>query len=222
MSSEAMILRRKIMSIFFCVAVLSTSESTALAWPTSLNLIPIADTLPSGGTNMGFSTTTTHPSSGGDTLNLIETEFGIGGRFEFGIDPAVGAGSTVLVNGKYRFHDESRLTPAVAAGMQNVATNTGSMPFITACKTFGTARIHFGTIKTSGTFRAMLGVEKHFSRLVAVQSDYMSGAGNWTTIGVVIGAPTGWNLNVAWLIGNSDSSGSGYTIDMEWAGQLRW
>lgn len=208
------------MSVFFCIFLMSTAEGTAWVWPTSLNLIPIADTLPSGGTNMGFSTTTTHPAAGGDTLNLIETEFGIGGQFEFGIDPAVGAGAAILVNGKYRLHNESHLTPAYAIGMQNVANNTSSMLFITACKTLSFARIHFGTIKTSGTFRAMLGIEKHFNSLVALQSDYMSGAGNWASFGIVIGASTGWNLNAAWLIGNSDSSGSGYTIDLEWAGNL--
>lgn len=218
--SKTMIFQRKILHTLLCICALLVCNDAAFAWPTSLNLVPIADTLPSGIANLGFATTRTHPSSGSITENLIETEFGIGGQFEFGIDPAVGAGSSVLVNCKYRFHNESRLTPALAIGLQNVATNTSSMPFLTACKTLSFARVHFGTIITDGTFRAMFGIEKHFNNLLAIQSDYMSGAGNWATFGIVIGAPTGWALNPAWLIGNSDSSGNGYTVDLEWGGQL--
>ncbi|MCE5323583.1 hypothetical protein LLG46_09755 [bacterium] len=209
-----------IFSISFCIGVLLICTDPLFAWPTSLNLIPIADTIPSGGANLGFATTVTYPSSGSDTENLVETEFGIGGQFEFGFDPVVGAGASVLVNGKYRFHDESRFTPAIAIGMQNVATDTSSMPFITARKTLSFARVHFGTIVTGGTFRLMLGIDKHFGRQFTIQSDYMSGSGNWATLGFVAGAPTGWSLNAAWLIGNSDSSGSGYTIDLEWGGGL--
>ncbi|MEN6356694.1 MAG: hypothetical protein ABFD83_06365 [Armatimonadota bacterium] len=220
-SIKAMLLRRKIVSLYFCIAALFASIGAALSSPTGLNLIPTADTLPYGETSLGFSTTATRPRMDGATKeSLFETEFGIGEHFEFGVDRAVGANAATLVNGKYRLYDESRLTPAVAVGMQNIATNTGSMPFIAACKTLSVARVHFGTIKTGGTFRAMLGIEKYLSRLVTIQSDYMSGAGNWTTIGMVIGVPSGWNLNAAWLIGNSDSSGNGYTIDLEWGGQL--
>ncbi|MHB9038817.1 MAG: hypothetical protein ACYC64_19415 [Armatimonadota bacterium] len=205
---------------FACLGIVVAACSSITAEPTTLNLIPIVDTQPAGTVSLDFYNATVWSSTGSAPISLVATEYGIGNKFEMGFDPVLSSGSTVLINGKFRFFDETRLRPAAAIGVQNTGPNLSSQPYIVACKTFTSARLHFGVIGDEGTARAMLGVSRQYGELFTLQSDYMSGSGNWFTLGFVLGGGTGWSLNVAGLVGNSNSSGSGYLIDVKWSGKL--
>jgi hypothetical protein len=213
--------RHLVLRSAICVWLLVAGFTSTDASPTALNVIPIVETVPAGNILLGVATATVRSSIVKTNLNLFETEYGIGDRCEIGVDPVFGEGGGALINGKYRFFDESRFRPAAAIGVQNAGPRFSNQPFIALCKTFQPARLHFGAIGDQGTMRAMFGIEKTYGKSFTLQADYMSGSGNWFSIGFVAGGATGWSLNVAQLIGNSESSGNGYLIDLQWGGKLR-
>ncbi|MCE5313962.1 MAG: hypothetical protein ABFD49_12080 [Armatimonadota bacterium] len=202
------------------LGLIAASYGIVNAEPTTLNLIPTTDTLRAGIGIIGYYNAIVWPADGSVTVNLLETEYGIGGRFEFGADLTLSGDRETLLNFKYRIFDESGHTPAVAVGIQNAGTNLSSQPYVATCKTFPAARLHFGIIDTYGTARAMFGAEKFYGKLFVLQTDYISGSGNWFTLGFVAGGMTGWSVNFAGLVGNSDTSGNGYLLNVQWGATL--
>lgn len=208
-------MRRYLTLVLFFLAF---SMRPAYATSTGLNLIPTADTLPAGIFSLGGQTLNIGSDTEGVSGSAVVTEVGVGNRSEYGIDPIINS-SNVLINGKYRFLEESKYVPAFAVGVQNFNAGLQIQLFIVGYKTFSIARLHFGIISTGSEISGMFGIDKQLSELVIFQTDYTSGPGNAFSIGVNIGRATGWNFNPAWVLGNSNNS-SGYFLDLEWAGRL--
>lgn len=116
-------------------------------------------------------------------VNLLNTEIGIGNRFETGIDFGLSrdADSFVLGNIKYLLYDKR--DKALGLGVYNWGSNIKSSPYITGLRDFGILRLHLGGIRIEGENQWFVGTDRTFGKWTIV-ADYTSGEGNFSSAGL--------------------------------------
>lgn len=128
---------------------------------------------------------------------VVNTEIGIGDRFEMGIDVDATDGEVdhrVLFNAKYVFFKSERYGLATAAGIQNVNAKFTSTPYVAATEEFGATRIHAGVQhEDSSRNNWFVGLDHWINEQWQVMADYTRGKENYLSAGA---AWTGKKLQV--------------------------
>ena len=120
---------------------------------------------------------------------LLNTEFGIGERFEIGIDMNLSrdvSDGRLLLNAKYVLLQSERHQFALAAGIQNMNEGFTPYPFLVATKDWSLFRTHFGVQRESETKRTnwFVGLDRTFDEKWQVMADYTSGEENYASAGL--------------------------------------
>ncbi len=208
------------------VAVMTAglARSPPFASPTGLNIIPTADVLPVGVGNPELATSNVVVPYGDTPSDQAQTQFGVPlaepGSVEVGLDASL-VGNGGWCNVKWRFYKDRGIRSAVAIGIQNVGTHDDPQPYLVGFKHITHRyRLHFGTIKNIHRLRAMFGIDGPIGNITTFMADYISGPGNFSTIGVNLMLPYNLQFNPALLIGNNRRVATGYQICLSWQGKL--
>lgn len=194
------------------LALTLLSASFVFAYPTSLNIIPTADTLPSQAYVIYV-----EGDVGAPTTADLRTQFGFSEDWEVGLDVVrVPTGTAVQVNTKWRLIDERERTPNVSVGVFNVnVANTATMqPYLAVSQDAGDLRWHAGLLING--LRGMLGVEYRASDETSIIADWTMGAGNYATLGVAHEFSDRYCLQAYYALNNT--AGGGNYIGVRLAG----
>ncbi|HEX2948085.1 MAG TPA: hypothetical protein VHV83_00705 [Armatimonadota bacterium] len=117
--------------------------------------------------------------------NIFNSEFGIGNRFEAGVDFDFDedADTNALFNAKYIVYRNSSETSSLALGVNNVGNHLIASPYAVASQDLKLLRCHTGIIDCDGTPQWLFGIDKDVSSQFNLCADYITGADNATTIG---------------------------------------
>ena len=120
---------------------------------------------------------------------VINTELGLGERFEVGLDIDATSGSVdrrVLFNAKYLFVKSDRHGFAVAVGIQNMTQQFTPFPYVVATKDWGVFRTHLGIQRERDDNRNnwFVGVDRTFQQKWQVMADYTAGEQNCSSAGI--------------------------------------
>lgn len=117
---------------------------------------------------------------------IFNTEYGIGGNFEMGIDfnfTNRASDSVVLVNAKYLVYDRSSLK--VAVGFYNLNSEFDYIPYIISSKDLKEFRVNLGFQREyDGKINYIAGLDKTFENGIQVCIDRINGVQNYLSIGV--------------------------------------
>ena len=118
---------------------------------------------------------------------VMNSEIGIGDRFEMGIDADATDGEVehrVLLNAKVVLFRSEKHGFAAAAGIQNVNTKFTSIPYVTTSKAFGALRIHAGLQhEDSSRTNWFLGLDHTLNERWQFMADYTRGKENFLSAG---------------------------------------
>jgi hypothetical protein len=120
---------------------------------------------------------------------VINSEFGIGDRFEVGVDVDATSGAAnrrVLLNAKYVFLQSDRFTFTMAAGTQHGSPGFEPSPYVVATKDWGVLRTHLGVQRnfTENITQWFIGVDRTFDERWQIMADYATGPGSYASAGV--------------------------------------
>jgi hypothetical protein len=171
---------------YLLAALLVSLGVSTWATFTGLTLIPTNDYTGANAWQFGAQTQSTYFH----TDQFVLTEFGIGDRFELGIDYYANTGHAddrAYFNCKYMVFKSDTHKFYVSGGLYNLTANGTSIPFAVATKDFGIFRLHAGAQYEGTTDRAtnfLCGADKIFSNGIQIMADYTHGQQNFTTAGV--------------------------------------
>jgi hypothetical protein len=120
---------------------------------------------------------------------ILNTEIGIGDRFEAGIDVDASSNEVdrrALFNAKCVLLKNDRLRFAVAGGVQNVTSTFTPHPYLVASKEWRALRVHFGVQREAegkGN-HAFFGVDRCFGEHWQVMADHTAGPENYSSAGI--------------------------------------
>jgi len=119
---------------------------------------------------------------------VLNTEFGLGDRFEIGIDVNATsdfADRRVRLNAKYVLFRSEQHKLELAVGTQNMSETFTPFPYVVASKDWGLLRTHAGVQRESESRRTnwFVGVDRTFDERWQVMADYTSGSENYASAG---------------------------------------
>lgn len=168
--------------ILGCLLILAVRGGPAAAIPTSLVIIPTAETVGDRGfkTEMDFFG---QPSELVSDERYFGTEFGWGSRFEGGLnyDFSREPTTTWFIDAKYLI---AAGRAAAAVGLFNVGMHLPPSPYVIGKIQMGTCRLHTGSMLINGSGRLMVGVDTGFNRTWTFMADYTSGPAAQSSAGV--------------------------------------
>jgi len=185
MSGEGKRMLKQIVALATLVTALLSIE--AFACYGGLLVIPTTDTAGDGNFVVDL-----HWEGWGEELRekhtIINTEFGVTDRFEFGIDfnlKARGAGSTPLGNAKYLLVDRGDLGLKIAGGIYNINRDGEMIPYLIVTKDFKYFRVHGGLQREyDGKTSCIAGVDKITDNGWQFCVDRISGEENYLSCGI--------------------------------------
>ena len=148
-----------------------------------LALIPTAETVGSNQYSVTLQTDGTFDKLKADTY-IVNTQFGIGDRFEAGLDYDASAGidTRLFWNAKYILTNFNKDAAAFAIGYTGIAKNQKSAPYITLTNDFKAIRGHIGFIKSDDKYRLFIGADKELSDKFCLMADYTYGDENLSSV----------------------------------------
>jgi hypothetical protein len=146
------------MSKLLClIAALCAATVACQAIPTGLNIIPTANVLGMGDTRVDSESSNTGKLFAPIDSSINGTQFGLLLGFEAGIDRVSSKGT--VYNAKWRFKGEGTITPALAAGVQNIRAGETPQYYLVASKSILLAQGHAGLMRDeNGDTLTLLGV----------------------------------------------------------------
>lgn len=189
-------MRKMFFGIIICVMTLLSIP--AFACYGGLLVIPTTDT--SGDGNFVIDL---HWEGWGDGLKekhtIINTEFGITDRFEFGVDfnlKVRETGSTPLFNAKYLLVDREDWGFRLAGGIYNLNQEGEMIPYLIATKDFKYFRVHGGLQREyDGKTHCIIGLDKITGNGWQFCVDKISGDDNYLSCGI------GWANDLVGFMG---------------------
>ncbi len=119
---------------------------------------------------------------------ILNTEFGIGDRFEFGFDfnlTETDNEHSVMFNAKILFYETKDSSFKLAGGIYNSNSNFDTIPYIVASKDFKFFRTHFGFQREyGGSVNYILGVDKITENGFQICVDKIRGEENYLSFGI--------------------------------------
>jgi len=126
---------------------------------------------------------------------LLNTEIGIGRRFEAGVDFDLSkdAPTGLLLNAKWLVAEGGERKPAVALGICNVGRHVVSSPYVVGTQQLGARlRGHAGVIGVEGDSHPFVGLDSEIAPGVVAMADYTEGSDSFSSLGV------GWEMGGPW------------------------
>ena len=150
-----------------------------------LTIIPTADVVGASQYSLDLQSDGSLPVPRAD-LYLLNTEIGIGDRFETGIDFDLSedADPRVLFNAKYVLARDAGCTRALAVGISNLAEGVKSVPYVAGTAGLQAFRLHLGMLHQEGQDRWFAGVDRDLTEKVNLCVDYTNGDENYSSVGV--------------------------------------
>ena len=173
----------------FAVLAMALLQSAALACYSGLVLIPTTDVTGNLQCSLDLQWQGYSRVLKTDQL-VINTEVGLGDRFEAGVDVDASPGHVerrVLLNGKYVFLKNGRFGFSAALGVQNMDSRFSPHPYAVCTKAWGAFRAHLGVLREQdgrgnhGFFGADWTVAERWQFM----ADHTAGPGNFSSAGVV-------------------------------------
>lgn len=120
--------------------------------------------------------------------SILNTEFGIGDRFEFGFDfnlTETDSDHSVMFNAKYLFLETKDSSFKIACGLYNTNSNFDNIPYLVATKDFKFLRTHFGFQREyGGSVNYILGIDKITESGFQYCVDKIGGEENYLSVGI--------------------------------------
>lgn len=196
-----------------------TVISPAGAAPNGLTQIPIAKVFGDGVAS--FSVARAVQSSQTTTYTA---QYGVGNVLEFGVDyqAAPPDQKTLLGNLKYLVAHRPGRLPDIAFGMTNVATGQKAAPYAVATTQPRATGVSLGLIRPSGSgWEGMGGISYNLTPTVEIVGDYIGGAQNYGTLGVIASLTKTVSLNVAYAQPNGAGNPRGYVLNLSYTFHLK-
>jgi hypothetical protein len=194
--------------------------SRALAYPTSLNLMPVADSLEAGTLRLEVELDGDPTPFATGTGWQVYTQYGITDRLEVGLDVVdVNLGSRCQLNAKWVVAPESNEMPALAVGL--LEANHGAVSsdwYVVLSKDVSPVRVHAGAL-SDDSLRGMLGAEYWFGEDTGVAADWATGPGAYHSLGVYQHLGGGLWGTLYYGRGNTSSDGGFVGLNVLWEGQ---
>lgn len=157
----------------------------AVAYPGSVNLIPCCDFVGPGSVRIAYESDGIKQPFGKDYMEYLYTQFGIGERFECGVDFCDFGGITdKQYNAKYLLSVDNGRMPSVALGAMNVGKLTKSSFYLVGCKDLSALRLHLGCQTSGGDTWVLIGADRAISKSLTLLADFQSGPGRCHTLGL--------------------------------------
>lgn len=187
------------------VGLLLITVTPALAELSSLIVIPTADVTGEGRYRIDGQVLASISSSG-RTAWTLNNEFGIGDRFEAGVDFDLTPGDKTLFmpNFKYTFPVGGQPKTRVALGYWDPEGIMGPYPFTVATRDFGIARLHLGLVRGEYEFRWLAGTDRTIGNRLTLMADYTNGWESAWSVGGLLEFGSRWGLLVGVIFPNSD------------------
>jgi len=210
--------------VLFCIALglLTAMTTPSMAAYGGLILIPTADTTGKDeySVSLGNQGPTHAPNLDSRYLN---TEIGIGDRFETGIDfdLSKGGDTAAATNFKYAFLTDPKLGLFMAAGIGSVDEGVKPQPFLVATQCLRLGRIHFGGIRTEQRNRWFVGADTSFSDKWTFMADYTGGDENGSSLGINYQVNDNFGVCVGFERPHADDGERSYVIEFVFGGSFR-
>jgi len=193
---------------------------SASAYPTSLNVIPVADSMDAGTLRIeveldGHAT----PFAAGAGLQIY-SQYGVTDRLEVGFDVAdLNLDSEWQWNAKWQVTPESGDMPALAIGRLD-ASHRGLLDnwYAVLSKDVACLRLHAGALE-DGALRGMLGAEYWPTDRTGVAADWTTGLGGYYSLGVYRNLGGGLWGTLYYARGNAPGDGAFAGLNVMWEGQ---
>lgn len=194
------------MRILVAIVMFVGIASRALACYSGLTLIPTAETVGPGVLSIEEQVDTSASPIRTES-HIINTQFGIGERFEAGVDFDLSddVNARTLVNAKYVLVPHNGRALAFATGVYNINSSFRSIPYLTCCTHVRRADMHFGVMRTDSRNRWFAGLHRPLFGSVCLMADHISGEENASALGLECDLGDRYGL----LIGKQYPNGSG-------------
>lgn len=165
--------------------LLAMIVSPAWSCYSGLTVIPTTDVVGAGQYSLDLQTDGSLPVPRAD-FYLLNTEFGIGDRFEAGVDFDLSedADPRVLFNAKYVLAQNADNTRVLAVGISSLADGVKSVPYVTGMADLRAFRLHLGMLHQEGMDRWFAGVDRELTDKLYACVDYTNGDENYSSVGV--------------------------------------
>jgi hypothetical protein len=156
----------------------------ALAFPTSLNVMPTADLVESGSLRLEVENDGYSRLFASGCESYLLTQVGISPRLEAGLDFYHYNGKTEpALNAKYLLSAEGRY-PQAAIGVLDVCRGLKPFWYLALARDVGPVRLHAGAARSGSSHSALLGAELEVGRGLYLLSDWRSGPEGYATAGI--------------------------------------
>lgn len=164
--------------------VLLLSALPCFATYGGLVMIPTADVVGDGGYSIEWQIDGDLSELSTET-RFLNTQFGIGDRFEAGIDFdfSSGADNDVLLNAKYVFGELGEGNVLLATGVHSVERDSKSVAYLVATGHYNGSRVHLGGHRRNGGNHWFAGIDRAISDRWTLMADYTSGREDYATAG---------------------------------------
>jgi len=149
--------------------------------------------------------------------NLLETQFSLNPRLEAGIDLDMNgtSKSRFLGNLKYVICTAEQGRCALALGGFTLTSQLDDVPYVIATRDFGGFTLHVGGAELDEAHPWwLLGADSGISNKVVWMADYISGEGNYSSVGVQYNFSNRFNVQWAVLFPNSSGFGTRFSLQI--------
>lgn len=174
----------KILIIILLILLIATINLPSFACYSGLSTIPTADTVGKDQYSLEFDYGGIIAKFNPNTY-LINSEIGIGDKFEIGLDFDASADveHRYFMNGKYILGNFNKDSGAYGIGAFNIGKGLNPITYFTAYNDFEVLRLHGGYIHIDGDNTWFVGVDKELNDKWCLMADYTAGADNNSAIG---------------------------------------
>ena len=199
----------------------------AWAYPTALNLIPTADVADRGTCNLQVEFDGSHTPFTGEGAVQLYSEFGLGRRFEAGVDLVdLNRCAEWHADAKWQFLPESRGWPAMAVGAVGVARNGPDVRcsldadwYVVLSRDVGRARLHGGYLNEDSG-RALFGAEYQLAEPTSLLADWTTGPEAYHTLGLAQDVGGDCTVLLYWARNNTRHAGNFVGLNLSWTGRF--
>lgn len=168
-----------------CLAICLAAAIPGYGYPYSLCTIPSAQTVGPRTLLVEFNSSGSAKPLTTDSTTSFLSQYGIGSRFELGVDRYEGSDwGTTAWNGKMLLLEEGSVLPAVAVGAMDISRDSKPTSYTVLTKSFGPARLHAGWIRASYAHGIMMGADVDVTPRLWLGADYLPGDENYVQVGV--------------------------------------
>jgi len=206
-------------NILFSILLMVVMSSALFAYPTPLNLMPVADMMEAGSYNLQLESDGTPYCFSNDYELYLLTQVGVTDSLEIGFDLYdFKHNSSWLANAKWLAVEESDDLPAVALGVFNAARDgLFSDWYVVAAKDISQLRLHAGYLDIKDEpKRGLLGVEYPLSDALYLLSDWQTGPDGYHTIGLYSDLTDVIGMTVYYAENNSYKSDNFMGLNLCW------